>query len=80
MATKEDLRQMCYNETGALKPKPECRAEMINKLILDEMMDIDEAENLVDKSLREFNLWGEPRLEDLLRDDEDGEKKDAVTP
>jgi hypothetical protein len=69
MISKEDLRHMCYSETGAVKPKAECRAEMINKLILDEMMDIDEAENLVDKSLREFNLWGEPSLEDLLRDD-----------
>lgn len=61
---------MCYTETGAVKPKPECRAEMINRLILDELEDIDEAENFVDASLREFNLWGEPRLEDLLRDDE----------
>lgn len=79
MADKELLRRMCYTETGAVKPKPECRAEMINHLILEEMMDIDEAEDLVDKSLREFNLWGEPRLEDLLKDweDEEGQEKTA---
>lgn len=79
MADKELLRRMCYTETGAVKPKPECRAEMINHLILEEMMDIDEAEDLVDKSLREFNLWGEPRLEDLLKDweEDEGQEKTA---
>ncbi len=76
MATKEQLRSMCYNETGGVRPKPECRAEMINHLILEEMMDIDEAEDLVDQSLREFNLWGEPRLEDLLKDLEDDPPSD----
>lgn len=74
MVTKEDLRAMCYTPSGAVRPKAEVRAEMINRLILDEMMDIDEAEDLIDKSLREFNLWGEPRLEDLIRewDEEEG--------
>lgn len=48
---------------------------MINRLILDEMMDIDEAEDLIDKSLREFNLWGEPRLEDLIKEWEEDEKQ-----
>jgi RNA processing factor Prp31 len=71
MVTKEQLLAMCYDEKGGVKAKPECRADMINKLILDEMMDIDEAENLIDKSLREFNLWNEPTLEDLLKDDEE---------
>lgn len=61
---------MCFNPDGTIRPKAEVRAEMINKCILDEMMDIDEAEDLIDKSLREFNLWGEPTLEDLLKDDE----------
>ncbi|MDO8617361.1 MAG: hypothetical protein Q7N87_00475 [Candidatus Uhrbacteria bacterium] len=73
MVSKETLRQMCYNPDGSLKPKAECRAEMINLIILDikETMDIDETENYVDKSLREFHLWGEPRIEDLLKDDEE---------
>lgn len=66
---------MCYTPTGAVRPKAEVRAEMINKMILDEMMDIDEAEDVIDKSLREFNLWGEPRLEDLIREWEEDEKK-----
>ena len=61
---------MCFNPDGTVRPKAEVRAEMINKCILDEMMDIDESEDLIDKSLREFNLWGEPTLEDLLKDDE----------
>ncbi|HEU0051384.1 MAG TPA: hypothetical protein VFQ60_05015 [Patescibacteria group bacterium] len=69
MITKEELRAMCYNPDGSVKPKAECRAEMINKLILDEMMDIDEAENLIDKTLREFNLWNEPTLEELFKDE-----------
>jgi hypothetical protein len=76
MITKEQLRAMCFNPDGTVRPKAEVRAEMINKCILDEMMDIDESEDLIDKSLREFNLWGEPTLEDLLKDDEE-EIKDA---
>ncbi len=65
---------ICENESGGIRPKPECRALMINKLILDDLMDIDEAELLVDKSLREWNLWNEPRLEDLLAEDEEDDK------
>jgi hypothetical protein len=69
---KEEVRKMCYTETGAVRPKPECRAEIINRLILDPAIDIDidEAENFVDATLRELNLWGEATLEELLRDDE----------
>ena len=76
MIPKENLREMCFNPDGSVKPKAECRAEMINLLILDpnENIDIDEAENFIDKSLREFNLWNEPRLEDLLREDEEEKK------
>lgn len=66
---------MCFNADGSVKPKAECRADMINVLILDEMMDIDEAEDLIDKSLLEFNLWGEPSLEDLLSDTETDAKE-----
>lgn len=68
---KETVRKMCYAEDGTIKPKAECRAEIINRLILDPAIDIDidEAESFVDASLREFNLWNEPTLEELLRDD-----------
>lgn len=75
MITKDDLRAMCFGPGGAVRPKAEVRAEMINRLILDEMMDIDEAEEWIDKSLREFNLWGEPRLEDLIKEWEEDEKQ-----
>lgn len=79
MVTKEDLRAMCFTPAGTIRPKAEVRAEMINRLILDEMMDIDEAEDLIDKSLREFNLWGEPRLEDLIKEWEEDEKQNPQT-
>ena len=67
----EELKALCY-EDGRLKPKPDSRASMINALILDPEtdVDIDDAENTVDKLLREWNLWNEPTLEELLRDDE----------
>ncbi len=70
---KEQLRLLCFDEKQALKPKAECRAVMINQLILDPQTDIaiDEAENQVDKLLREWNFWNEPRIEDLLRDDDE---------
>ena len=70
MTTQEELRGLCQNDDGSIRPKPDCRALMINKLILEDMMDIDDAENLIDKSLREWNLWNEPRIEDLLAEDE----------
>lgn len=73
--TTEQLKAMCYTPSGEVRPKADVRAEMINTLILDEMMDIDEAESLIDKSLRDFNLWGEPRLEDLIREWEEDEAK-----
>lgn len=76
--TKEELRALCFTPTGAVRPKAEVRAEMINALILDEMMDIDQAEDLIDKSLREFNLWGEPRLEDLIKEWEEEEKQNPA--
>lgn len=69
MPNRDALQKLCYTEANHLKPKPECRAAMINTLILDEMMDIDEAEDYCDKLLRELNLWNEPTLEELLRDD-----------
>lgn len=64
------MKQLCFNEDGSVRTKNECRAVIINKLILDELMDIDEAEDLVEKSLREWNLWNE----------ETGESEEAPTP
>ena len=69
MTTKEALRATCFNPNGSLKPKNECRAELINQQILEDGLDIDAAEDVVDKSLREWNLWGEPTLEELLKEE-----------
>ena len=63
------IQQHCYAEGGALKPKAECRAALINHLILEDMMDIDDAENRTDKTLRTLNLWNEPTLEEILGED-----------
>lgn len=49
---------LCRDERGELKAKDECRASMINHLILEEGRDIDEAEGIADKVLRE--LWPMP--------------------
>lgn len=59
------IEKLCY-ENDALKPKPDCRATLIDYCILEDDFDIDEAEDAVDKALRERNLWNEPRLEDIL--------------
>ncbi len=79
MITKEQMRAFCYNEHGSLKPKAECRAGLINMLILEDGMDIDAAEDFVDKSLREWNLWGEPTLEELLREEAEDETSTKPT-
>lgn len=60
MASTEELKALCYDERGGLKTKPECRSALINHLILDEMVDVMEAEDLTDKTLRELNLWPMP--------------------
>ena len=59
MATQETLKNLCYDDRGSIKTKAECRASLINHLILEEMVDIDEAEDLADKTLRDLNLWPE---------------------
>lgn len=41
--------------------KPQCRAAIINHLILNDMIDIDEAEDTADKALRESGLWPEEK-------------------
>ena len=61
MATPEELLALCRDENGELKTQDECRAIMINHLILEEMMDIDDAEDLTDKTIKESGLWDEKR-------------------
>ncbi len=57
---QEELKKLCYDERGEVKSKIECRAAMINYLIIDESLDIDDAEDLADKTIRELNLWPDP--------------------
>lgn len=66
MTIRDDLKQLCFEENGGLKPKNECRAQMINKLILDDGMDIDEAEDITDKTIRELDLW-EPKMAEIKK-------------
>jgi len=58
----EQLKMLCYDD-GALQAKDQCHAKMINFLILEEMMDIDDAEDLAQKTLNELNLWPEEEAE-----------------
>ncbi|MHB8830519.1 MAG: hypothetical protein ACYC44_00110 [Patescibacteria group bacterium] len=73
MANPETLKQLCYDEKGAVKPKPECRAALINHLILDESMDIDDAEDLAEKTLQEVNLWEQPEAAPATSPEKEGE-------
>jgi hypothetical protein len=59
MAEIETLRALCLDHTGNPKDKNDCRAVLINHLILDEMLDIDEAEEKTDQVLNSLGLWKE---------------------
>jgi hypothetical protein len=56
-ANPEALKALCYAEDGSVKPRLECRTDLINHLILDEMVDVDEAEDLADATMTELGLW-----------------------
>ena len=56
--------KFCYKDDGTLKPKNECRAQIINQLILEEGRGVDESEDIADKAIRELDLW-EPKLAQL---------------
>ena len=56
-ANIEVLQALCYDDQGGVKPRPECRSTLINHLILEESMDVDEAEDLVEKTLNGLVLW-----------------------
>ncbi|MBI5654819.1 hypothetical protein HZC53_04170 [Candidatus Uhrbacteria bacterium] len=63
MNTTESLRALCFDEKGQPKPKNDCRATIINHLILEESLDIDEAEDLAEKTLNQSGLWPDPKDE-----------------
>ncbi|MDD5438542.1 MAG: hypothetical protein PHC70_05395 [Patescibacteria group bacterium] len=69
MANSEELKKLCYDDKGDVRTKSECRAVLINHLILDEMMDIDEAEDLAEKTLQEVNLWKDEDKQEPLPPD-----------
>ncbi len=70
MSDPQTLRAICLDEHGAPKSKSECRALLINHLILEEMMDIDAAEDLADKTIRETGFWPEMDIRKLFTDSE----------
>ena len=76
MESPQTLRHLCFNETGVAKPKDECRASIINHLILEIGLGVDEAEDLADKTLRESGLWPIP---DFMRMPEDGNDDNLST-
>lgn len=60
METQQKLREVCYDEKGLLKPMDQCRASMINHLILEDGLGVDDAEDTADKFIRECGLWPVP--------------------
>jgi len=71
MPEQEMLKKLCFNEKGETKTKQESRAAMINYLILEDTLDIDEAEDLAEKTLNDLDLWpdltkeeGEPTIDE----------------
>jgi hypothetical protein len=74
MPDMEKLKSLCLNDAGQPKTKNECRSAIINHLILEEMIDVMEAEDITEQTLRELNLWpDEPAVDvkELLKDDND---------
>jgi len=69
MADPKTLRALCLDEDGQPKSKPDARAAIINHLILEETMDIDDAEDLADATLRESGFWPEPPADAVGSDD-----------
>lgn len=53
----ESMRAICLDDSGNAKEKNDCRATIINHFILDDMMDIDEAEEKTENILNELGLW-----------------------
>jgi hypothetical protein len=76
MASIEELRALCFDEAGAVKEKPACRAVLINHLILEELMDVDEAEELTEDTLNQLGLW--PNSEQPVTPDEEDQTKSST--
>jgi hypothetical protein len=72
MNLPENFKPFCFDERGSVKPMNECRALIINHLILEDGMGVDEAEDMTDKTLRESGLWPVPKFD---WEEEEEEKK-----
>ncbi|MFA5186148.1 MAG: hypothetical protein WC551_06685 [Patescibacteria group bacterium] len=57
MNTPDSLRALCLDDKGQPRPKNDCRATIINHLILEESLDIDEAEDLAEQTLNQSGFW-----------------------
>ncbi len=66
MADINAIRLLCYDHAGQPKTKDDCRAVVINHLILEEMLDVDEAEERTDRILNELGLWSEENRQDEI--------------
>jgi hypothetical protein len=73
MAKIEELRALCLDEKGQPKEKTECRATLINHLILEELVDIDEAEDLTEDTLNQLDLWPKEEAAPLPEVGDEGE-------
>ena len=60
----ESLRAVCLDDSGNPKAKTDCRATLINHLILDESLDVDEAEEKTEEILTQLGLWPEEEVEE----------------
>lgn len=60
----EALRAVCLDDTGNPKEKNDCRATLINHLILDESLDVDEAEEKTEEILTKLGLWPDEEVEE----------------
>lgn len=58
----ESIRALCLDDAGNPKEKTDCRALLINHFILDELSDVDEAEEKTEAMLNELGLWKEEEL------------------
>lgn len=70
MEMTERLLALCKDEKDVLRPKNECRALMINELILVDGMGVDDAEDVADKALNESGFWEIPQFESYPLDED----------
>lgn len=63
MSDIQTFKALCLDGAGNPKAKDDCRATLIDHLILDDSLDIDEAEDKADEILNALGLWQEEKNE-----------------